>query len=91
LKLSQLVLPISSGTLGWDGQLGFDLSVMGPVGIILPLPSCTLGWDGFELSVTEPLGIIPSCLCHPKWYNGIEENPLDICWQCWTSVAVSPF
>jgi len=45
--LSQVVLPIPSGTLGWDGQLGFELSVM------------------------EPVGTIPSCPANPKWYIGM--------------------
>jgi len=29
-----IVLPILSGTLGWDGQLEFEQSAMGPVGIV---------------------------------------------------------
>ena len=49
LRLSQVVLPIPSGTLGWDGQLGFQLSIMGPLGTIPRCPSnpkwyIRMGW-----------------------------------------------
>ena len=46
LGLSQVVLPIPSGTMGWDGQLGLRLSVMGLLGIIPGGPTHPKWYNG---------------------------------------------
>jgi len=43
--------PMWYSTLGWDGHLGFELSVLGPLGIILTIPCGTLnGMNTGDLS-----------------------------------------
>jgi len=89
LGLSQVVLPIPSDTLGWAAGVRVIGNKKRTPGVVLLIPSGTLGQNrqlGFEQSVMGPLRTIPSCLTIPKWYSRIEQNPVDIWWQCWTSL-----
>ena len=78
LGLSQVTLPIPSGTLGRDGQLGFELSVMRPLGFIPGSPTnpkcyTGMGWTVgiWFISVMGLLEIIPGFPTNPNWYIGI--------------------